>query len=110
MICPDCKAENIPGTDFCASCGQDLQQLALPSAADEFTNHLLNDRLGDVAGKETPVLAPSDPVAFAIHLMQRLGTGCALVQEGDRLVGILTERDALPKAPHHKPPLKPLPS
>src|SRR3990170_3094021 len=64
MICPGCKAENIPGADVCESCGQDLHQLDLPSAAGEFTNHLLNDRLGDVAGKETPVLAPSDPVAL----------------------------------------------
>jgi len=108
MICPDCKAENIPGADVCESCGQDLHQLDLPSAAGEFTNHLLNDRLGDVAGKETPVLAPSDPVAFAIHLMQRLGTGCALVQEGDRLVGILTERDVLLKAAGEKTDLNAL--
>lgn len=98
MICPDCKAENIPGADVCASCGHDLQALDLPSAVDEFTHHLMHDRLGDLESREAPVVAPRDPVFFAIHLMQRLGAECVLVKEGDRLVGILTERDVLLKA------------
>lgn len=98
MICPDCKTDNIPGTDVCVSCGHDLQQLDLPSASDEFEEHLLNDRLGSVEGKETAFVSPGDPVGFAIHLMQRLGTGCVLVTEREWLAGILTERDVLLKA------------
>ena len=98
MICPDCKTDNIAGTDFCESCGQDLRNLDLPGAEDEFTGHLINDRLGDIAVEDPPGVAPSDPVAFAIHVMQHGETGCVLVNEGDRLVGILTERDVLLKA------------
>ena len=98
MICPDCKADNIPGADFCESCGHDLQSLDLPSAEDEFTRHLLNDRLGDVAADEVPLLAPSDPVGFAIGMMQRRGAECVLVLKDDKLIGILTERDVLLKA------------
>lgn len=98
MICPDCKADNIAGADFCESCGQDLGSLDLPGAADEFTQHLMNDRLSDIAAEERPDVAPGDPVAFAIHVMQQRGTGCVLVKEGDTLVGILTERDVLLKA------------
>ncbi len=98
MICPDCKADNIAGADFCESCGQDLRDLDLPGAEDGVTQHLMNDRLGDIGAEEPPEVAPGDPVALAVHVMQRRGTGCVLVKEGDRLVGILTERDVLLKA------------
>lgn len=98
IVCPDCKAENIKGTDFCASCGHDLHQLDHPSASDEFTTHLLHDRLIDLKAREVPIVGPRDPVAFAIHQMQSLETGCALVKIGDQVVGIITERDVLLKA------------
>lgn len=98
IICPDCKAENIQGADFCERCGHDLHTLDHPSADDEFTDHLLNDRLADLQTREVPVVNPRDPVAFAIHKMQSLGTGCALVKIGDQAVGIITERDVLLKA------------
>lgn len=98
MICPDCKAENIPGTEFCESCGADLHDLALPSAEDEFSEHLLSDLLGEMKSQEPAVVAPGDPVAMAIHQMQRTGHGCVLVNEGEQLVGIITERDVLLKA------------
>jgi len=64
MICPDCKAENIPGADFCESCGHDLHELNLPKAEGVFTSHLLNDRLGDLRSTEAPVVSPGDPVSF----------------------------------------------
>jgi len=102
MICPDCKHDNIPGADVCESCGHDLQMLDLPQAEDDFTGHLMNDRLGDIAAKEAIVVAPGDPVALAIALMQRSGHGCVLVKDGGRLVGILTERDVLLKAAGEK--------
>lgn len=98
IICPDCKAENIQGADFCERCGHDLHQLDHPSAYDEFTQHLLNDRLSSLQAREVPVVSPRDPVAFAIHKMQSLGTGCALVKIGEHVVGIITERDVLLKS------------
>ena len=98
MICPDCKFDNMPGADFCESCGNDLGALDHPRAEDEFTGHLLNDRLGDIVAHEAHVVAPTDPVAWAIALMQRGGQGCVVVKSGDRLAGILTERDVLLKA------------
>jgi len=98
MICPDCKHDNIPGADFCESCGHDLHGLDLPHARDAFTEHLMNDKLGDIATREALVVAPTDPVALAIALMQRGAQGCVVVKKGDKLVGILTERDVLLKA------------
>jgi CBS domain-containing protein len=97
-ICPDCRFENIPGSDTCESCGHDLRNLSLPGPENAFTEHLMNDHLGEVSGKDAPVVAPGDPLAFAIHLMQRRETGAVLVVDGDDLVGVLTERDILLKA------------
>lgn len=102
MICPDCKFDNIPGADVCESCGHDLQALDLPKVEDNFTAHLLNDRLGDLQAVEAPVVSPRDPVSFAIHLMQQRRADCVLVKEGERLAGILTERDVLLKAAGEK--------
>jgi CBS domain-containing protein len=102
MICPDCKTDNIPGADVCASCGHDLQTLDLPKAENDFTSHLLNDRLGDLHSVEAPVVSPRDPVSFAIHLMQQRRADCVLVKEGEQLHGILTERDVLLKAAGEK--------
>jgi CBS domain-containing protein len=98
VICPNCHSENIPGAEFCAECGSDLHALALPEAEDEFSEHLLNDRLGDLVPRQHPVVPPGAPLALAIHLMQSQTTGCVLVYESEKLVGILTERDILLKA------------
>lgn len=98
MICPDCQTDNIPGSDSCESCGSDLTSLDLPGAEDEFTEHILTDTLADVVAEEPPVVSPTDPVAFAIHGMQTNRVASVLVKEGDKLVGIMTERDVLLKA------------
>lgn len=98
MICPDCTTDNIAGTDFCESCGHDLRNLDVPGVRDAITDHLLNDRLGDLGAEQPVDVAPGDPVAYAVHVMQQHETGCVLVEEDGTLVGILTERDVLMKA------------
>lgn len=108
MICPDCGTDNIAGADLCSGCGSDLGSLDLPSADSEFTAHVLHDRLGDIVAEEPPVVAPSDPVGLAIHLMQLHNTGCVVVQEQDVVVGIITERDVLLKAASDKDDLNAL--
>ena len=99
MLCPDCRAENIEGTDFCEGCGADLRSLKLPFAASELEDRLLEARLGEVAALEAQNVAPGDPVALAVHFMRDKGVECVLVRdEDDQIVGILTERDILLKA------------
>ena len=44
-------------------------------------------------GQDLYRLRPEDPVIDAIQLMADKGVGALLVMEGDRLVGILSERD-----------------
>lgn len=98
VLCPDCRSDNIPGADFCDSCGQDLRSLDLPRARDAFTAHLLNDQLGDLGVEQPQIVAPGDPVALAVHVMQECRTSCVLVSDEGQLVGILTERDILLEA------------
>ena len=98
MICPDCHYDNIDGVDSCERCGQDLRNLDLPRADSDFVEHLMHDTLSAVEATEAPAVAPGDPVALAIHIMQRRGVECVVVKDGARVVGILTERDILMKA------------
>lgn len=44
-------------------------------------------------GREVWTIAPDDKVYAAIESMAKHGIGALLVMEGDRLVGILSERD-----------------
>lgn len=98
MICPNCHAENIPGAEFCESCGSDLHDLAHPEAEDIFTEHILSDVIGAVEADAPAAVAPGDPIGMVIHSMQANGVSAVLVKDGDKLIGILTERDVLLKA------------
>lgn len=98
-VCPSCKAENIPGTEFCEECGSDLRHLALPQANTEFEEHLMLDHLGDLGASEAIVVNPKDPVTLAVHLMRRQGVDCVLVEDDhNQIAGIVTERDIMMKA------------
>jgi CBS domain-containing protein len=99
MICPDCRAENIEGTDVCEVCGTDLRNLKLPSASTELEEKLMHDRLREVGAHEALSVAPRDPVGLAVQFMRDHGAECVLVRDnhGD-IIGILSERDVLLKA------------
>jgi|FLYL01.1.fsa_nt_gi predicted transcriptional regulator len=97
-ICPDCSTENIAGADTCEGCGRDLRNLDLPEAGDLFSAHLISDQLKELGSEQLRLVSPGDPVAYAIHVMQEARTGCVLVSEEGKLVGILTEQDVLMKA------------
>jgi CBS domain-containing protein len=99
MICPDCRTENMEGTDLCQSCGADLRSLKLPQPDTEFAAHLMHDHLGDLGAKDAISVSPADPVVFAVHIMREKGAECVLAcDETGKIVGIMTERDVLLKA------------
>ncbi|MEE8525434.1 MAG: CBS domain-containing protein [Thermoanaerobaculia bacterium] len=95
MRCPNCAHPNIPGADLCESCGSDLAGLDLPESSAGFDGRLLGDRIDRLDVKAPLIVAPDATVAEAIALLRREKQGCVLVQDGDQLVGILTERDVL---------------
>ncbi len=94
MICPSCRSDNIEGDEVCAVCGRDLGGLDLQK--DEVPN-FIQELLTNLTGRPPARVGASDPVGLAVRRMQTEETGCVLVMEGDRLVGIVTSWDVLHK-------------
>ncbi len=97
MICPSCGTENIDGIDRCENCLSPFRNLDIPSpeAAEGLARHVMEDRLSELQ-KETPIIvAPDAPAIDVAMRMKELNTGCALVLDGRKLVGIFTEHDVL---------------
>lgn len=98
MRCPACGYENLIGADICENCGADIWGRDLPQQAPAFHGQLLGEHL-DELGAPAPLLVTSDTLVDAvIARMQASQVDCALVMDGDRLVGIFTDRDAVLKA------------
>jgi CBS domain-containing protein len=100
VICPYCGHDNVPGVDLCESCGSDLAGLDLPEAEEGFRGQLFTDRIGDLHLMPPLTVSPQTTVADAISRMREARHGCVLVQDGDTLVGIFTERDVLVRGVH----------
>jgi signal-transduction protein with cAMP-binding, CBS, and nucleotidyltransferase domain len=97
VLCPVCRQANFPGDDLCSNCGADLAGSDLPATDERFEGRLLGEHL-DALGVGAPVVvAPTAPVGPAIARMRADRVDCLLVVEAGRLVGILTERDAVLK-------------
>ena len=98
MLCPVCRHDNFEGEDTCANCGADLAASDTPQPAIEYRGMGLGIRL-DALGIEAPAtVAPGESVATAIQRMHAEGHDALLVCDGDQLVGIFTDRDAVVKA------------
>jgi CBS domain-containing protein len=95
MNCPYCGADNLDGVDDCAECGQSLSDAHLTDPPTAVEQSLLADHL-QVLDPQTPVVVSADtPVRDVLRAMVDGGTGCVVVADGDRSVGIFSERDAL---------------
>lgn len=97
MRCPVCRSDNYEGEDLCANCGADLRATDVPEQAPEFGDTVLGDPLEALAVGPPRTIAPATPVAEAIRVMHAESVDCLLVCEGDRLLGIFTDRDAVLK-------------
>jgi len=97
MLCPVCRTENFEGEDTCGNCGADLRASDIPEPPTEFEDTVLGDRLHALATGGPVIVPPSMPVGEAVRWMHEHGTDCLLVCEGDRLLGIFTDRDAVVK-------------
>ena len=97
MLCPVCRHDNFEGEDTCANCGADLSKADVPQPAIEFRDTILGSHLDALGVDEPSVVDPGLAVSDAIRRMHEAGTDCLLVCDGDRLVGIFTDRDAVVK-------------
>jgi CBS domain-containing protein len=92
--CPACQSENIEGADECSHCGAALYGLRINSyQGPDFIQH----RLTDMHKRPAHTVGVNDPVALAVHTMQREDTNFVLVKDGEKVVGILTSWDILQK-------------
>jgi CBS domain-containing protein len=97
MPCPVCGFENLTGTEVCDNCGADLAGQDVPQPAMSFHGRLLGEHLDELGAPPPLTLGPDTAVDVAIARMHDAEADCVLVTEGDRLVGIFTDRDAVVK-------------
>jgi CBS domain-containing protein len=98
MICPNCGYDNLPGGEECASCGQDLTQLDRPVARDRVERSLMEDTVGMLCSGGPITVKPQTTLGEALQAMMGPSVGALLVvDDHNKLVGILTERDLLTK-------------
>ena len=97
MNCPSCGHENIDGIDRCEECLASFRQLDIPSAdaAEGLARSVMEDNLSHLDQDETISVAPDTPALEVTQLMKNSNSGCALVVDGGKLVGIFTEHDVL---------------
>jgi CBS domain-containing protein len=98
MLCPWCNENNLPGSDLCGNCLQDLAPLDHPVAHDRVEHSLMNDPVSLLQPRPAVVVLPDATVEEAIHLMLARNIGAVLVVnvQGE-LLGIFSERDLLTK-------------
>jgi CBS domain-containing protein len=99
MNCPSCGHENIDGSDRCENCLAPFRQLDVPSAdaAEGLARSVMEDNLSQLDRDDPICVAPDTPALEAARLMRDSNSGCALVLDGARLIGIFTEHDVLLK-------------
>jgi CBS domain-containing protein len=97
MNCPSCGHENIDGIDRCENCLAPFRQLDIPSieAAESFAQSVMEDNLGRLEYESPVCVAPSALASQVARQMKEANTGCALIIDGGKLVGIFTEHDVL---------------
>jgi CBS domain-containing protein len=99
MICPNCGHNNLPGSEQCENCLNDLTQLDQPMAHDRIERSLMEDPIQTTMRLVPPVtLPPTATVAEAIRTMLARDIGAILVADtsGD-IIGVFSERDLLTK-------------
>jgi CBS domain-containing protein len=98
MICPTCGYDNLPGSEECNRCQQDLTQLDRPTAHDRVERSLMEDPVS-VLKPQTPItLPPTASVRQAVQTMLDRNLGALLVVGADgKLLGVFSERDLLTK-------------
>jgi CBS domain-containing protein len=97
MNCPSCGYENIDGMDRCENCLAPFRQLDIPSAdaAEGLARSVMENNLNQLERDDPICVGPDTPALEVTNLMKNSNSGCALVVDGGRLVGIFTEHDVL---------------
>jgi CBS domain-containing protein len=96
MICPNCGYDNLPGSEECASCLQDLTHLDRPVPHNRIERSLTDEPVVALRPVKAISVHPTTTVREAISLLNSHNVGVLLVTDADeRLVGVFSERDVL---------------
>lgn len=95
IACPACAHENIPGSDQCDSCGDSLTAVTKPDKGIEA--RLRDTKISELETFEPVIAAKGSAIDAAVKAMQEAGRGHVFVMDGDKVIGIVTERDLLYK-------------
>lgn len=98
MICPTCGWDNLPGNEECSNCQQALSPLDRPIPGDRVERSLMEDRVKLLNPKAAITIRPDTTVQAAVKAMLSGDIGALLVVDaGNKLMGIFSERDLLTK-------------
>jgi CBS domain-containing protein len=96
VICPNCGFDNLPGSEECTSCLQDLTHLDRPAPHNRIERNITDEPVSVLRPVKPVSIRPSATVREAIKLLAEHNVGVLLVtNESDQLVGIISERDVL---------------
>jgi CBS domain-containing protein len=96
MICPNCGYDNLPGSEECAKCLQDLTHLDRPAPHDRYERRLMDDPVNILNPVPTITVRMSDLLRNVIKTMVDRNLGAVVVvDEKNAPVGIFSERDML---------------
>jgi len=97
MNCPSCGYENIEGNDRCENCLAPFRDLDVPriDSAEGLARSVMEDNLKELDQDQTICVTSDTPALEVAELMKNSNSGCALVVDGGKLVGIFTEHDVL---------------
>jgi predicted transcriptional regulator len=111
MLCPSCGHDNLEGVDRCDECLTPLLSLDVPRAEDTegLARSVMEDNLSQIEHEFLGVASGTQAIEV-IKRMREAHLGCALVLDGEKLVGIFTEHDVLKKmtGPNAIPPTSPV--
>lgn len=98
MYCPTCNHLNVPGAEACEKCQADLTALDRPTPHDKVEASLMTEPVAALGPKPPVTVRDDATLADAMRTMIDRAVGAILVvNAGNQLVGILTERDFLTK-------------
>lgn len=98
MICPNCGHDNLPGSEECGKCLQDLTQLDRPVGQDKVERSLMEESVGMLHPSEPITVLPTTTIHEAIQILLKHDIGALLVVDASgKLLGIFSERDLLTK-------------
>jgi len=97
MNCPSCGHENIEGNDRCENCLAPFRDLDVPriDSAEGLARSVMEDNLKQLDLDQTICVTSDTPALEVALLMKSSNSGCALIVDEGKLVGIFTEHDVL---------------